>query len=91
MEVAQSVFDTVNEEVSQGVLIPRVRGHILRNVSLLNLKLQNHLDFVEKFRASPESENSVKDYFKNESEEFKEWMIRFLQDEDQKDLMNQLV
>ena len=52
MEVAQSVFDTVNEEVSQGVLIPRVRGHILRNVSLLNLKLQNHLDFVEKFRAS---------------------------------------
>ena len=46
MEVTQSVFDTVNEEVSQGVLIPRVRGHILRTVSLLNLKLQNHLDFV---------------------------------------------
>ena len=63
----------------------------MRNVSLLNLKLQNHLDFVEKFRASPESENSVQDYFKNESEEFKEWMIIFLQDEDQKDLMNQLV
>ena len=55
------------------------------------MKLQNHLDFVEKFRASPESENSIQDYFKNESEEFKEWMIRFLEEEDQKDLMNQLV
>ena len=90
MEVTQSVFDTVNEEVSQGVLIPRVRGHILRTVSLLNLKLQNHLDFVEKFRASTESENSIQNYFKNESEEFKEWMIRFLEEDDQKDLMNQL-
>jgi len=44
---AQFVFDTLHEEVSKGVLIPRVRNHLELNVVDLQINMDNHHDLVK--------------------------------------------
>ena len=43
----QSVFDTLHEEVSKGVLIPRVRNHLELGVVDVQLNMDNHHDIVK--------------------------------------------
>ena len=44
---AQSVFDTLHEEVSKGVLIPRVRNHLELEAVDLQLNMDNHHNLIK--------------------------------------------
>ena len=52
---AQSVFDTLHEEVSRGVLIPRVRNHLKLEVVDLQINMDNHHNLVKVLSMGNES------------------------------------
>jgi hypothetical protein len=76
MNSAQIVFDMVNEDVNQGILIPRIRGHIFTAVNKLLIDFQDHVDIILISRSCVK-DDCFATLSNSESEEMIDWIIRF--------------
>ena len=84
---AQSVFDTLHEEVGKGVLIPRVRNHLELKVVDLQFIMDNHHDVI-KILSGENSTHDCASKLRGIQLSDKDWLIDWLSKRlDQRDLL----